>query len=95
LFTWCLVHVFMLYVDQMGQTSHDAVPVPFVLPAGVSNEGQFAFTVESISQPTRLKGTLTYMVKVSVLLLYTRVYWNCNVQYCTRELDLKLNQYNV
>ena len=67
--TWYLVHVFMLYVDQMGQTSHDAVPVPFVLPAGVSNEGQFAFTVESISQPTRLKGTLTYMVKVSVLLL--------------------------
>lgn len=48
----------------MGQSVHDAVQVPFVLPAGVSNEGQFAFFVESIVQPTKMKGTLTYMVKM-------------------------------
>jgi AP-3 complex subunit delta-1 len=35
-----------------------------VLPAGVSNEGQFAFSVQSIVQPSKMKGTLTYMVKV-------------------------------
>lgn len=57
-----LIFVFL----QIGQTTHDAVQVPFILPSGVSNEGQFAFSVESLSQPTKLKGTLTYMVKVWV-----------------------------
>jgi hypothetical protein len=52
----------------MGQSVHDAVHVPFMLPAGVSNEGQFAFSVESIVQPTKMKGTLTYMVKVCRLI---------------------------
>lgn len=47
----------------MGNTSHDAVQVPFVLPPNVVNEGQFAFSVESIQMPTKMKGTLTYMVK--------------------------------
>ncbi|XP_060581566.1 AP-3 complex subunit delta-1-like [Ruditapes philippinarum] len=47
----------------IGQNTHDAVQVPFVLPAGVSNEGQFAFSVQSIVQPSKMKGTLTYMVK--------------------------------
>ncbi|XP_052256781.1 AP-3 complex subunit delta-1-like isoform X1 [Dreissena polymorpha] len=49
----------------MGQASHDAVQVPFVLPAGLSNEGQFAFSVDSLVQPTKLRGTLTYMVKMA------------------------------
>ncbi|KAL4235570.1 AP-3 complex subunit delta-1 [Mactra antiquata] len=47
----------------MGQSNHDAVKVPFVLPPNVSNEGQFAFSVESIIQPSKMKGTLTYMLK--------------------------------
>lgn len=47
----------------VGQTTHDAVRVPFVLPPSVSNEGQFAFSLNSISQPTRMKGTLTFMIK--------------------------------
>ena len=51
----------------MGQTTHDAIQVPFVLPGSVSNEGQFAFNIDSISQPTKQKGTLTYMVKVSTI----------------------------
>ena len=52
----------------MNQSSHDPVQVPFLLPPQVTNEGQFAFTVDSISMPTRMKGTLTYMVKVRNLL---------------------------
>ena len=48
----------------MGHTSHDAVQVPFVLPPNVVNEGQFAFSVDGIQMPTKMKGTLTYMVKV-------------------------------
>lgn len=51
----------------MGQSTHDAVKVPFVLPAEVSNEGQFAFSVDSIAQPSKMKGTLTYMLKVTMV----------------------------
>ena len=40
---------------------------PSVLSAGCSNEGQFAFNVESIVMPQKLKGTLTYMIKVNIL----------------------------
>ena len=50
----------------MGHTSHDAVQVPFILPPSVVNEGQFAFSVDSILMPTKMKGTLTYMVKVII-----------------------------
>ena len=32
--------------------------------AGCSNEGQFAFTVESIVMAQKLRGTLTYVIKV-------------------------------
>ena len=55
----------------MGNTSHDAVQVPFVLPPNIENEGQFAFSVEGIQMPTKMKGTLTYMVKVGQRLLVT------------------------
>ena len=54
----------------MGHTSHDAVQVPFILPPNVVNEGQFAFSVDSILMPTKMKGTLTYMVNV-------RIYHTC------------------
>ena len=33
-------------------------------PTGSSNEGQFAFTVESIVMAQKLRGTLTYVIKV-------------------------------
>lgn len=46
----------------VGATPHDGIKVPFQLPTGTANEGQFAFSVESISMPQRLRGTLTYML---------------------------------
>ncbi|XP_013390011.1 AP-3 complex subunit delta-1-like isoform X2 [Lingula anatina] len=46
-----------------GASQHDAVKVPFVLLPNAQNEGQFAFTVEQINMPQRLRGTLTYIVK--------------------------------
>ncbi|KAE8631957.1 hypothetical protein XENTR_v10001373 [Xenopus tropicalis] len=46
-----------------GASVHDAIPVPFQLPPGVSNEAQFAFNVQSIVLPQKLKGTLSYIVK--------------------------------
>ncbi|XP_077981677.1 AP-3 complex subunit delta-1-like isoform X2 [Glandiceps talaboti] len=50
-------------VREIGADPHDGIKVPFQLPPGAANEGQFAFTVESINMPQRLKGTLTYMTK--------------------------------
>jgi AP-3 complex subunit delta-1 len=39
------------------------VRVPFQLPPEAQNEGQFAFNVDAITMPQKLKGTLTYIVK--------------------------------
>ncbi|ELT88988.1 hypothetical protein CAPTEDRAFT_18044 [Capitella teleta] len=47
----------------MGACSHDPVSVPFQLPPLAQNEGQFAFSVDAISVPQRMKGTLTYIIK--------------------------------
>lgn len=47
----------------IGQKSHDAIRVPFVLLPEAQNEGQFAFTVDNITTPQKLRGTLTYIVK--------------------------------
>ncbi|XP_041360282.1 AP-3 complex subunit delta-1-like isoform X2 [Gigantopelta aegis] len=47
----------------MGQSHHDAVKVPFTLLPGSQNEGQFAFSIDSITMPQRMRGTLTYIVK--------------------------------
>ena len=52
----------------MGSSHHDAIRVPFVLLPGSQNEGQFAFSVQDINQAQKLRGTLTYIVKVSVYL---------------------------
>ncbi|KAH9366489.1 hypothetical protein HPB48_020876 [Haemaphysalis longicornis] len=49
----------------VGASPHDGIKVPFQLPTGTANEGQFAFSVESISMPQRLRGTLTYMLMAS------------------------------
>lgn len=49
---------------QIGCSHHDAVKVPFVLLPNSQNEGQFAFTTQSINMPQKLKGTLTYILKV-------------------------------
>ncbi|PVD23927.1 hypothetical protein C0Q70_17203 [Pomacea canaliculata] len=49
----------------LGQSHHDAVKVPFTLPPATQNEGQFAFTVDSIVVPQKMRGTLTYIVKTS------------------------------
>ncbi|CAN8004626.1 unnamed protein product [Ixodes hexagonus] len=45
-----------------GVDSQDAVKVPFQLPPCTANEGQFAFTVDSVSMAQRLRGTFTYML---------------------------------
>lgn len=47
----------------MGQSSHDPVKVPFVLLPQAQNEGQFAFSVDNITMPQKLRGTLTYILK--------------------------------
>ncbi|XP_022087832.1 AP-3 complex subunit delta-1-like isoform X2 [Acanthaster planci] len=44
-------------------SQHEGVKVPFQLPPGMANEGQFAFTVKSITMTQKLRGTLTYMLK--------------------------------
>jgi len=46
-----------------GASTHDPVKVPFILLPKCQNEGQFAFTVNSINMPQKMKGTLTYIVK--------------------------------
>jgi AP-3 complex subunit delta-1 len=48
---------------QMGHTNNDSVKVPFSLPPNAQNEGQFAFLVEEITAPQKLRGTLTYILK--------------------------------
>ena len=50
---------------QLSQGSCDPVRVPFTLLAGTQNEALFQFHVNSISMPQRLKGTLTYVSKVT------------------------------
>uniref|UniRef100_A0A4W4FYV5 AP-3 complex subunit delta domain-containing protein n=1 Tax=Electrophorus electricus TaxID=8005 RepID=A0A4W4FYV5_ELEEL len=47
-----------------GASPHDGLVVPFQLPPGVSNEARFVFSVQSIVMPQKLKGTLTFIVKV-------------------------------
>jgi len=41
------------------------VRVPFALPPGGHNEAQLQFLVNSISMPQKLKGTITYVAKVT------------------------------
>ncbi|RMX51650.1 hypothetical protein pdam_00021484 [Pocillopora damicornis] len=50
-------------IRPIGSSSRDSVPVPFHLLPESSNEGQFAFTVESIVMVQKLRGTLTYVIK--------------------------------
>lgn len=46
-----------------GSTAdHVGMKVPFQLPPGATNEGQFAFAVDCVTAPQKLRGTLTYMV---------------------------------
>lgn len=45
-----------------GVGPHEGVSVPFQLPKGTANEGQFAFSVDSVCMAQRLRGTLTYML---------------------------------
>lgn len=44
----------------------EGIHLPFQLPEGTANEGQFAFSVDSVSMAQRLRGTLTYMLMVSL-----------------------------
>lgn len=54
----------------MGSSHHDAIKVPFILLPSAQNEGQFAFNIQEIKVPQKLKGTLTYIVKVLVYDIY-------------------------
>ncbi|XP_047122468.1 AP-3 complex subunit delta-1 isoform X2 [Hydra vulgaris] len=51
----------MKLVRQMGASSRDPVEVPFILLPNMTNEGQFAFIVDSIVMAQWLRGTLTYI----------------------------------
>jgi len=53
--------------------------VPFTLPPGTQNEAQFEFYVNSISMPQRLKGTVTYVAKV------TQIQVICSVELLTND----------
>ena len=53
------------------QGDDPCVKVPFILLPSCENEGQFAFTISSIDMPQKLKGTLTYIIKVSATRLYS------------------------
>ncbi|XP_076811887.1 AP-3 complex subunit delta-1-like isoform X4 [Clavelina lepadiformis] len=46
-----------------GENSHDAVPIPFSLPALSRNECQLQLTASSVTMPQRMRGTVTYMVQ--------------------------------
>ena len=61
-----LTKLVSFFKTQNSTSTHDAVPVPFTLPPEAQNEGQFAFTVKNINMSQKLKGTLSYIVKVSV-----------------------------
>ncbi|XP_075527426.1 adaptor-related protein complex 3, delta 1 subunit-like garnet isoform X2 [Dermacentor variabilis] len=45
-----------------GVSPQEGIHLPFQLPEGTANEGQFAFSVDSVSMAQRLRGTLTYML---------------------------------
>lgn len=47
----------------IGCSHRDPVKVPFILLPNSQNEGQFAFSVDTINIPQKLKGTLTYIEK--------------------------------
>ena len=50
-----------------GNSQHDSIRVPFVLLPHSQNEAQFAFTLDSICMPQKLRGTVTYMTKVQLV----------------------------
>jgi len=50
---------------QAGASAHDPVLVPFILLPEMTNEGQFAFNVDSCVMAQHLRGTLTYILKQS------------------------------
>lgn len=54
----------------MGSSHHDAIKVPFILLPSAQNEGQFAFNIQEIKVAQKLKGTLTYIVKVLVYMTF-------------------------
>ena len=65
-----------------GQSSHDPVKVPFALAPEAQTEGQFAFNIQDITVPQKLKGTLTYMVQVKYFLSRLRNYKTLYLLYC-------------
>ena len=53
-------------VRPMGVGHRDAIQLPFQLTPGNSQEYQIAFSVNNVSVPQKLKGTLTYMMSSSL-----------------------------
>lgn len=52
-------------ISQLFLISPNNKPLSLSWASGVSNEARFVFTVQSIIMPQKLKGTLTFIVKVS------------------------------
>ncbi|XP_023228760.1 AP-3 complex subunit delta-1-like, partial [Centruroides sculpturatus] len=46
--------------------NQDGIKVPFQLPPGTMNEGQFIFNVDSIIMSQKLRGTFTYMIVTEI-----------------------------
>lgn len=61
----------------------------FSCAPGVSNEARFVFTVQSIIMPQKLKGTLTFIVKVSRE-THTHTHTVANIQYNKRNNNIFL-----
>lgn len=61
--TWSVIISTMLIFSSLSYES-DYVTIRCSCP-GVSNEARFVFTMQSIVMPQKLKGTLTFIVKVS------------------------------
>lgn len=73
------------FIRGIGCSHHDAVKVPFVLLPNSQNEGQFAFTTQSINMPQKLKGTLTYILKTDEGSTHEKIDFRVNLP-CTSYL---------
>ncbi|KAJ8305493.1 hypothetical protein KUTeg_016038 [Tegillarca granosa] len=73
------------FIRGIGCSHHDAVKVPFILLPNSQNEGQFAFTTQSINMPQKLKGTLTYILKTDEGSTHEKIDFRVNLP-CTSYL---------
>ena len=86
IFLWALFKCYCW--TQVGVESDDAIKLAFDLAAGAKNEVQFAFDLRDVTQAQKLKGTLTYMVKVCTAATCSR-FNICTRNYLSTNLFLR------